>query len=126
MSHDSTRSSSEARARQLLACLSPAEKLAQLSGATDFWAGMGDIAFADASHRHPWPAGLLPGQGLAGLQFVDGPRGVVLTGGATTFPVPIARGASWDINLEERIGEAIAREARSHGANWVAAVCVNL
>jgi beta-glucosidase len=126
MSHDSTSSSSEARARQLLASLSTAEKLAQLSGATDFWAGMGDIAFADASHRHPWPAGLLPGQGLAGLQFVDGPRGVVLTGGATTFPVPIARGASWDIHLEERIGEAIAREARSHGANWVAAVCVNL
>ena len=126
MSHDSTSSSNEARARQLLARLSPAEKLAQLSGTTDFWAGMGDIAFADASHRHPWPAGLLPGQGLAGLQFVDGPRGVVLTGGATTFPVPIARGASWDINLEERIGEAIAREARSHGANWVAAVCVNL
>ena len=126
MSHDSPSSSIEARARQLLACLSPAEKLAQLSGATDFWAGMGDIAFADASHRHPWPAGLLPGQGLAGLQFVDGPRGVVLTGGATTFPVPIARGASWDINLEKRIGEAIAREARSHGANWVAAVCVNL
>jgi beta-glucosidase len=51
---------------------------------------------------------------------------VVLVGGATTFPVPIARGASWNPELEERIGAAIAREARSFGANWLAAVCVNL
>jgi beta-glucosidase len=85
-----------------------------------------DIALADGPHRHPWPAGAWPSQGLAGLQFVDGPRGVVLAGGATTFPVPIARGATWDGDLEERIGEAIAREARSFGANWVAAVVVNL
>jgi beta-glucosidase len=40
--------------------------------------------------------------------------------------VPIARGASWNPELEQRIGEAIALEARSFGANWVAAVCVNL
>jgi beta-glucosidase len=87
---------------------------------------MADIALGDASHSHPWPAGQLPRLGLAGLQFVDGPRGVVLKGGATTFPVPMARGASWNPELEQRIGEAIALEARSFGANWVAAVCVNL
>jgi beta-glucosidase len=116
----------EVRARQLLDQLTAAEKLALLSGSTPFWSGMADIALHDASHRHPWPAGVVPRLGLTGLQFVDGPRGVVLTGGATTFPVAIARGASWDPELEERIGEAIGREARSFGANWVAAVCVNL
>jgi beta-glucosidase len=116
----------EARARELLARLSNAEKLALLSGDTPFWGGMADIALHDASHRHPWPAGRLPRLGLKGLQFVDGPRGVVLRGGATTFPVPIARGASWNPELEEWIGEAIAREARSFGANWLAGVCVNL
>ncbi len=116
----------EARARALLAQLSTAEKLNLLAGDTPFWSGMADIALRDASHRHPWPAGQLPRLGLTGLHFVDGPRGVVLAGGATTFPVPIARGASWNPALEERIGEAIAREARSFGANWVAAVCVNL
>jgi beta-glucosidase len=110
----------------LLAALGTAEKLALLSGATPFWAGLADIALHDASHRHPWPAGAIPRLGLSGLQFVDGPRGVVLEGGATTFPVPIARGASWDPELEERIGAAIALEARSFGANWVAAVCINL
>ncbi len=118
--------SGEDQALLLLAALSTAEKLALLDGDMPFWSGMADIAFQDASHRHPWPAGAIPRLGLAGLQFVDGPRGVVLEGGATTFPVPIARGASWDDELEERIGEAIAREARSFGANWVAAVCINL
>ena len=115
-----------ARALVLLAQLSEAEKLALLDGDTPFWSGMADIALGDASHSHPWPAGQLPRLGLAGLQFVDGPRGVVLKGGATTFPVPMARGASWNPELEQRIGEAIALEARSFGANWVAAVCVNL
>ena len=115
-----------ARALVLLAQLSDAEKLALLDGDTPFWSGMADIALGDASHSHPWPAGQLPRLGLAGLQFVDGPRGVVLKGGATSFPVPIARGASWNPELEQRIGEAIALEARSFGANWVAAVCVNL
>ena len=115
-----------ARALVLLAQLSNDEKLALLDGDTPFWSGMADIALGDASHSHPWPAGQLPRLGLAGLQFVDGPRGVVLKGGATTFPVPMARGASWNPELEQRIGEAIALEARSFGANWVAAVCVNL
>jgi beta-glucosidase len=116
----------EARACALLAQLSTAEKLNLLAGDTPFWSGMADIALHDASHRHPWPAGQLPRLGLKGLHFVDGPRGVVLVGGATTFPVPMARGASWNPELEERIGAAIAVEARSFGANWVAGVCINL
>ena len=116
----------EARARALLAQLSTDEKLNLLDGDTPFWSGMADIALQDASHRHPWPAGQLPRLGLKGLHFVDGPRGVVLEGGATTFPVPIARGASWNPELEERIGAAIALEARSFEANWVAGVCINL
>ncbi|MFN6339442.1 MAG: beta-glucosidase [Cyanobacteriota bacterium] len=116
----------DARARALLAQLTTTEKLNLLDGDTPFWSGMADIALRDASHRHPWPAGEVPRLGLKGLRFVDGPRGVVLEGGATTFPVPMARGASWNPELEERVGVAIAREARSFGANWVAAVCVNL
>ncbi len=116
----------ERQARHLLSRLSTAEKLSLLDGDTAFWSGMVDIALRDASHRHPWPAGQLPRLGLKGLHFVDGPRGVVLEGGATTFPAPIARGASWNPDLEERIGAAIAREARSFGANWVAAACINL
>jgi beta-glucosidase len=116
----------EALAEALLAALTTSEKLSLLNGDTPFWSGMADIALRDASHRHPWPAGRLPRLGLDGLQFVDGPRGVVLQGGASTFPVPMARGASWNPDLEERIGAAMAKEARSFGADWLAAVCVNL
>ncbi|MEB3331587.1 MAG: glycoside hydrolase family 3 N-terminal domain-containing protein, partial [Synechococcaceae cyanobacterium] len=116
----------EQRARALLALLSSDEKLQLISGDTPFWSGMAAIALRDASHRHPWPAGQLHRLGLRGLHFVDGPRGVVLRGGCTTFPVPIARGASWNVELEERIGAAMALEARRCGADWLAAVCVNL
>ena len=115
-----------AQALDLLEELTTAEKLKLLDGDTPFWSGMADIALHQASHRHPWPAAQVARLGLTGLHFVDGPRGVVLEGGATTFPVPMARGASWDPDLEERIGEAIGREARTFGANWVAGVCINL
>ncbi len=117
---------SEVRARALLEQLTLAEKLAMLDGDTPFWSGMADIALHNASHRHPWPAGAVPRLGIGGLQFVDGPRGVVLEGGATSFPPPIARGASWDPELEQRIGAAMARETRSFGANLLGGVCVNL
>jgi beta-glucosidase len=116
----------EQRARSLLDRLSLSEKLGMLDGDLPFWGGMVDIALHDRSHRHPWPAGVVPRLGLSGLHFVDGPRGVVLDGGATTFPAPVARGASWDPELEERIGVAMAREARSFGANLLGAICVNL
>ena len=112
--------------RSLPERLSLSEKLAMLDGDTPFWGGMADIALRDSSHRRPWPAGVVRRLGIGGLHFVDGPRGVTLEGGATTFPAPIARGASWDVDLEERIGEAMGREARSFGANLFGGVCVNL
>jgi beta-glucosidase len=116
----------ELKVRSLLAQLSLDEKLDMLDGDKPFWSGMAETLLGDWSHRHPWPAGVVPRLGIGGLHFVDGPRGVVLEGGATTFPAPIARGACWDPDLEERIGEAMAREARSFGANLLGSVCVNL
>ncbi len=58
--------------------------------------------------------------------FLDGPRGVSLYKGATAFPVTMARGASWDVDLEKRVGEAMAEEIRALGANYSGAVCMNL
>jgi len=46
--------------------------------------------------------------------------------GATTFPVSMARGATFDVDLEERIGEAIVREVRAMGGNLFAGVCINV
>jgi beta-glucosidase len=116
----------EQQVERLLAALTLDEKLSLMDGDTDVWPGMVDTARHDAYHRHPWPAGRVARLGIEGIQFVDGPRGVVLHGGATTFPAAITRGATWDADLERRVGEAIAREARSFGANLWGGVCVNL
>jgi beta-glucosidase len=45
---------------------------------------------------------------------------------ATCFPVTMARGATWDAELEERIGEAIGTELRAVGADLYGGVCVNI
>jgi beta-glucosidase len=73
----------------------------------------------------PYTAAAVPRLGVAGFRFTDGPRGVVL-GASTAFPVAMARGATFDPELEERIGDAIGVEARAQGANLFAGVCVNL
>lgn len=59
------------------------------------------------------------------LYFTDGPRGVV-RGRSTCFPVTMARGASWDPELERRVGEVMGIEARAQGCTLSGAVCVNL
>ena len=46
--------------------------------------------------------------------------------GATTFPGSMGRGASWDADLEERIGDVIGRELRALGGNHFGGVCINL
>ena len=63
--------------------------------------------------------------GIPGLRFGDGPRGVVL-GRSTAFPVAMARGATWDPALEERIGGAIGLELRAQGGNFFGGICINL
>ncbi|MCP4647993.1 MAG: glycoside hydrolase family 3 protein, partial [bacterium] len=57
--------------------------------------------------------------------FIDGPRGVGFKG-STAFPVAMARGATWDVELEERVGAAIGYEAAAGGANLCGAVCINV
>lgn len=63
--------------------------------------------------------------GVPALYFTDGPRGVA-RGQSTCFPCTMARGASFDIGLERRIGEAMGIEARAQGATLSGAVCINL
>ncbi|SFR91613.1 beta-glucosidase [Microbacterium sp. cf046] len=63
--------------------------------------------------------------GFPGVQFTDGPRGVVIDG-STAFPVSIARAATWDPDLEREVGTAMGLEARARGANYSGAVCINL
>src|SRR5262249_31138134 len=65
--------------------------------------------------------------GIPGFAMLDGPRGVSLMAGrATSFPVAMARAASWDTEFEERVGEAIGAEARAKGANVLLTPTANL
>ena len=59
--------------------------------------------------------GALPRLGIPGIRFSDGPRGVVI-GHSTAFPVTMARAATWEPDLEERVGQAMGVEARAAGA----------
>nr|WP_254071182.1 MULTISPECIES: glycoside hydrolase family 3 N-terminal domain-containing protein [unclassified Rathayibacter] len=63
--------------------------------------------------------------GIPGLRFSDGPRGVVM-GESTAFPVSMARGATWNLALEEEVGRAIGAEMRAQGGNFFGGVCINL
>lgn len=59
------------------------------------------------------------------MRFFDGPRGLV-SGEATCFPVSIARAASFDRELEYRIGDVIGKEVRAAQGNYFGGVCINL
>jgi len=113
-----------AEARALVASMTPDERYELLQGDVDFWPGMADL-LSGGYHDHTFTGASCPRLGIPGLSFSDGPRGVVV-GEATCFPVTMARGASWDAALEERIGDAIGQELRNVGANLYGGVCVNL
>jgi beta-glucosidase len=63
--------------------------------------------------------------GIPEIRFTDGPRGVALHN-STCFPVAVARGATWDRELEEKVGSVMGTEARAQGANFFGGVCINL
>ena len=113
-----------AEAAALVAAMTEDERLGCLDGDLPFWAGLTHLG-QGGYHRKTFPAAAVPRLGVPGIHFSDGPRGVVI-GPATAFPVSMARGASWDPDLEERIGEAIGRELRAVGADLFGGVCVNV
>jgi beta-glucosidase len=97
----------------LLAQMTPAQKLNELRGHSPrpidglYYAG-GDESL-----------------GLPPYKMVDGPRGA-RAGTATAFPVAIARAATFDVELERRVGLAIGLEVAAKGGNVLLAPTVNL
>ncbi|MGN6743577.1 MAG: glycoside hydrolase family 3 protein, partial [Amnibacterium sp.] len=111
-------------ARRLLAELTDAERLGLLDGDEPFWVGFRRMMEEGYNHT-PYVHGAVPRLGIPGLRFGDGPRGVVL-GRSTAFPVAMARGATWDPALEERIGTAIGEELRAQDGNFFGGICINV
>ena len=105
----------EARVEALLSSMTLEEKVEQMHG----------NALVPVGGLSPTPEN--PRLGIPGFRMVDGMRGVArAAGNATTFPTGSARGATFDRDLERRVGEAIGEEARARGANVLLAPTMNL
>ncbi|MCS7295174.1 MAG: beta-glucosidase, partial [Dehalococcoidia bacterium] len=95
---------------QLLAALTLEEKVALLAG--------------DSLWTVPGVARL----GIRPLKVSDGPAGVrgsrIVP--AAAFPAPVSLGATWDPELVERVGRALAEEAETKGAQVVLAPTINI
>ncbi|HEY2408793.1 MAG TPA: glycoside hydrolase family 3 C-terminal domain-containing protein [Polyangiaceae bacterium] len=84
------------------------------------------------------PDTTVPGVGtIRGYNYRDAGKGVNLdagqknrahTGGnyATVFPAPSIRAASWDLDLEKRVGEAAGDETAASHNNMLLAPCMNI
>jgi beta-glucosidase len=118
-----TEQQADSKARELISQMTLKEKVNEMHGhgVTRF-----GLSIIFSKRIKPVKAGGCQRLGIPSTVFLDGPRGVSLHKGATAFPVTMARGASWDIDLEERVGEAMAEEIRALGANYSGAVCMNL
>lgn len=112
-----------ARVESLLQKMSLKEKVFLLSGN---WNMVKDIVVNKRAYNPvPMPTHGNKRLGIVPIGFTDGPRGVVM-GHSTCFPVSMARAASFDTELERRVGDVIGKEARAGGANLFAGVCINL
>ena len=60
----------------------------------------------------------------------DGPRGARVLdkniSSVTTFPVAMARAASWNTDLEFKVHDVISKEMRANKTNYAATPCINL
>ena len=113
----------ENKAKKILSKMSLKQKAYQMSGDKSILLGI--IPMMIHYNKNPIPAGKDENLGIPGVMFADGPRGVVLNN-STCFPVSMARGATWDPALEEKVGNIIGIESRAQGANFFGGVCINL
>ena len=108
-------------AEKLVGQMSLREKVVLLAGHCKWYQSMGIGSY----NSFPYGAGGNERLGISQMLFCDGPRGCV-SGSSTCFPVSMARGATFDPELEERVGGAVAKEIRANGGNFYGGVCINV
>ena len=105
---------SEDRIRELVEQMTLAEMVSLLSG-QDFWS-----------------VPPIPRLGIHSLRVTDGPNGARGGGGliggvkSAAFPVGIALGATWNVDLVREVGMALADEVKSKGAHVSLSPTVNI
>ena len=116
----------EAYARRLLGEMTLQEKVLQMSGDSSIWDLVKMLTIEKGKYNdYPITAGALKRLAIPPIAFSDGPRGVVLNH-STCFPSAMARAASWDRELQRRVGDAVGREIRAQGGNLWGGACVNV
>lgn len=110
---------------EMIPLLTLEEKIGIMSGQSTEEKLMYDLFTIGHYNMKPYPTMAIDRLGLPNVRFVDGPRGVV-AGSSTCFPVSMARGATFDRELEEEIGKVIGAEVRAQGGNYFGGVCINL
>ncbi|MCI8985878.1 MAG: glycosyl hydrolase [Lachnospiraceae bacterium] len=110
---------------EVIGSLTVEEKIGIMSGQVTEQKLLDDLFLIEHYNVKPYPTMAVERLGLPNVRFVDGPRGVV-AGSATCFPVSMARGATFDRELEEEIGKVIGAEVRAVGGNYFGGVCINL
>jgi beta-glucosidase len=68
----------------------------------------------------------IPRLGIPSMKMSDGPLGVHNYGPTTAYPAGIAIAASWDVELAERFGAAMGKDARARGVNFILAPGMNI
>ena len=109
------------KAKELVSQMTFKEKVKLIAGNCKVYESMGIGSY----NSKPYGAGGCERLDFPEMLFCDGPRGCVC-GNSTCFPVTMARGATFDPELEERVGAAIGEEIRAHGGNFYGGVCINL
>ncbi|MGB5681024.1 MAG: glycoside hydrolase family 3 C-terminal domain-containing protein [Polyangiales bacterium] len=106
----------ESQVAELVSQMTLEEKVAQMAGNTPLRGAYGSEL---------WNVPGVERLGVPPFKMSDGPRGVGVGEGRTAFPVAMARAASWDPDLERRVGEAMGRELRAIGGNVLLAPAIN-
>ena len=106
----------ERRVDELLSQMTLEEKVAQMAGSSAIVLPDGGLI---------WGAPGVERLGVPPFRMSDGPRGVTGAVGGTTFPVGMARGATWEPEVERRIGAAMGRELKAIGGNVLLAPTIN-
>lgn len=117
------------QAKKIVDSLTLEKKVSLMGGDVGLEEMLADLQENAEKHYNyiPYSAGGIKSKNVPPMMFCDGPRGVVCGNHKSTcFPVTMLRGASFDPQLEEKIGHAIGKEVRAFGGNLFAGVCINL
>ena len=98
----------EARVDFLIQQMTLEEKITLIGGINDFY-------------THP-----IPRLGIPSLRMSDGPIGVHDYGLTTAYPAGIAIAATWNVELAQRFGVSMGKDARARGVNFILGPGLNI